>query len=302
MAALEDYGMISRLFIRTALVALVAAPTVSAQAQMLYQTGFEAPTYSTTATGGSYTNPYTGASFSAATGSIIHAQQGWGYVLEAGGTNAQSGARIERVINSAIIQSSVARSGAQALQIDGSIANQNSFGVYQPVGVSTTNSILDVTFDMLVSNPAAQAGQWGVQVVDSAFRNIAAVGFVQGILVAGTGTTAYGTTPPLTGIGYNNWANYKLSINFFTKTMSIALNGLPVSSMQNLPLRSDISFTATTGAIALGGQVPLGAPYTTVPERAFFDNVTASTAPEPGTFALLSLGGTLVILRRRRTR
>ena len=294
--------MISRLSTRAALVALVAVTTVSAQAQVLYQTGFEAPTYSTTASGGSYTNPYTGTSFSAATGSIIHAQQGWGYVTESGGTLAQSGARLERTVNSATIQSSVVRSGAQALQLDGSVANQSGFGVFQPIVVSTTNSVLDVTFDMLVSNPSAQVGQWGIQVVDGSNRNIAALGFVQGILVAGTGTTGFGTTPPITPVGYNNWANYKLSINFFTKTMSVALNGLPVSSMQNLPLRSDIVFTPTTGAVAWGGQVPIGAPYTTVPERAYLDNFSVSSAPEPGTFALLSLGGTLVIVRRRRRR
>jgi hypothetical protein len=290
--------MITRLTLRSTLATMVVLSATLAHAQVLYQTGFEAPTYSTTATG-SHANLYTGTPFNAATGSIIHAQQGWGYVTETAGSLALAAARLERTVNSAIIQNSVVRSGAQALSIDGSVANQAGFGVFQTVGVSTTNTILDLSVDMLVTGASAQTSQWGLTLLDGSYRDIASLGFYGGFLVAGTGSTTYGLAAP-TAIGYNNWASYKLRVNFSAKTMSILLNGAPVSTLQNLPLRNDITFTPTTYALGLGGQVPEGAPYTTTPERAFFDNVTVAAAPEPTTLALLSIGGTLVVLGRRR--
>lgn len=291
--------MISRLVLRTALTALTATSAALAHAQVtLYTTGFEAPTYSTTATG-NFTNPYDGNPLVLGAGVLTNSNQNWGTFFD---TVGAPGPNYDRAIKSAVVQTGVVKSGAQALKIDGAVANQGVFGAYQAISRPTSGGILDIAFDMQVGGASVQAGQWGTSLFDNNFNAIASVGFYQGILVAGSGLNIYGAAPPFTVVGYNNWANYKLSVNFFTKTMSIALNGLPVSSMQNLPLRNDIAFTANTAAVGLGGQTPIGAPYTSTPERAYFDNLAVSSAPEPGTLAFLAVGGALVIVRRRQPR
>ncbi|MBB6050568.1 PEP-CTERM sorting domain-containing protein [Armatimonas rosea] len=289
--------MITRLALRSTLATLVALSATLAQAQTIFSTGFEAPGYSATATSTVF-NPYTGGTFTTSPGAIHNA--GW-ETLFTPGTNAQQAVNYPNALNASQIQTATVRTGSQALRSDGAVAQQTIFGTATGIGVSTSTGILDLSFDMLVTAPSAQTGQWGLSVFDQGLREIASLGFYGGFLVGGSGATTYGLASP-TAVGYNNWANYGLRVNFSAKTMSILLNGTPISTLQNLPLRNDINFTARTGYLGLGGQAPLGAAYTTTPERAFFDNVTASTAPEPGTLALLSLGGTLVVLRRRRTR
>jgi hypothetical protein len=294
--------MISRIGIPIALTAFVTIVSLSpaqAQAPIVYATGFEAPAFSTTAVG-TFPNVYTGTPFTTVPGALAASpadQWGLGWD-DIPGNIPQSAINYENCVNSATVQTSVVRSGAQALKVDGTVANQKVFTAFKGLPLSTVNTVYDFNFDMQVSGASAQAGQWGLTVVDENSARIASLGFYQGILVAGSGTSLYGLGP-FTPIGYDNWATYKLSVNFFTKTMSVALNGFPISSMQNLPLRNDITFTSTLAGVGLGGQAPDGAPYTTTPERAYFDSFSVTSAPEPGTLAFLALGGTLVVTRRR---
>ncbi|WP_309708952.1 PEP-CTERM sorting domain-containing protein [Armatimonas sp.] len=293
--------MISRLVSRLSLTALMVtlSTLAHAQATVIYSTGFEAPTFSTTATA-TIPNFYTGAPFTTVPGALAASPADqWGLAWEdIPGNIPQSIINYEASVNSATVQSGVVRSGTQALKVDGAVANQRLSTAFKGLPLSTVNRVYDFNFDMRVSGASAQVGQWGVTIIDQNSARIASLGFYQGILVAGSGASLYGLGP-FTPIGYDNWATYKLSVNFFTNTMSVALNGFPISSMQNLPLRNDITFTSTLAGVGLGGQAPDGAPYTTTPERAYFDSFSVTSAPEPGTLAFLVLGGMLVIARRR---
>ena len=289
--------MFSRFAVRTALVATITLASSLAHAQTLFSTGFEAPQYSTSATT-NITNPYTGTPFTTAPGALVASGQGWFPLWSAAGSLATN---FQSATNSSTVQSAVVSSGSQALRVDGLAANQQIFGSGQGLTFGTGGGILDLSFDMRVSDPSLQTGQWGLLLVDTNNNAIASVGFFGGALVAGSGSIPYFGTP-LGTLSYDTWANYDLTVNFFTKTMSVALNGVPISSMQDLPLTNEFTFAPTTAFIGLGGQAPAGVPYTTTPEHAYFDNLSAAAAPEPGTLALLVVGGTLVIVRRRQPR
>lgn len=295
--------MISRIGIPIALTAFVTIISLSpaqAQAPIVYATGFEAPAFSTTATA-TLPNFYTGTPFITVPGALAASPSDqWGLAWDdIPGNIPQSAINYENAIHSATVQTSVVRSGAQALKIDGTVANQRLFTAFKGLPLSTVNRVYDFNFDMQVSGASLQAGQWGMTMIDQNSARIASLGFFQGILVVASGASLYGVAPPFTFASYDAWNQYKLSVNFFTNTMSVALNGVPISTMQNLPLRNDITFTPTLAGVGLGGQTPDGAPYTTTPERAYFDNFSVSSAPEPATLGLIVLGGTLVIVRRR---
>jgi hypothetical protein len=287
--------MITRLTLRSALATMLVLSATLAQAQTIFSTGFEAPGYSATATSTQF-NPFTGGTFTTSPGAVINSA--WGALFTTG-TIAEQAISYPNAVNASQVQTATVRTGSQALRVDGVIAQQQVFGASTDIGVSTSAGILDIRCDMLVTAASAQTGQWGISLFDQSFRGIASVGFYGGFLVAGTGLTSYGLASP-TPVGYNNWANYGLRVNFSAKTMSVLLNGTPVSTLQDLPLRNDITFTPSTRLVGLGGQAPIGAPYNTTPERAFFDNLSVAAAPEPTTLVLLSLGGTFVVLGRRR--
>ena len=283
------------LLVSLALSAVALRPT---QAQTIFSTGFEAPGYSATATS-TQTNPYTGSPYTAGSGALINSSQGW-LPLWYTDPPAQAPTNFENAVNAATIQTSVVKSGTQALKVDGVTANQIVFGASQDLPISTAAGIYEFSFDMLASGASVtNTGQWGLYLLDSNFNAIATLGFYGGfggLVGAGTATDEYFAPGP----SYNTWANYKLTLNLTAKTMSVALNGAPVSSMQGLAI-SGYS-TSSTLTMAVGGQVPVAATpfYTTTPERAYFDNLTVSSAPEPGSLVLLALGGTLVIVQRRR--
>nr|WP_309695059.1 PEP-CTERM sorting domain-containing protein [Armatimonas sp.] len=293
--------MISRLVSRLSLTALMVtlSTLAHAQATVIYSTGFEAPTFSTTATA-NLINPFTGVPYTTVPGALgASTADQWGLIFQqVPGNNAQSGANFQNSVNSATVQTSVVRSGTQALKVDGVVGNQNSFGGFKSFALSTVSSIYDFSFDMRVSGASAQAGQWGFSLADQNNNSLASLGFYSGVVVAGSGSLIYGLGP-VTPVGYDNWVSYRLRVNFTARTLSVALNGAPISSLQNLPMRSDITYTSLTTGFALGGQAPTGAPYTTTPEIAYFDNLSITSAPEPGTLAFLALGGTLVVTRRR---
>jgi hypothetical protein len=298
--------MISRLVIKTAFAASVLTAILSASqahAQTLYSTGFEAPAFSTTTTG-TFPNFYTGVPFTTVPGAVSTSNTDvWGNIWErTTGNNVQNAINYENSLNSATVQAGVVRSGEQALKVDGIAADQDEFAAFKELYLSTSEGIYDISFDMRVSGADVLAGQWGLTLIDLNGNSVAGLGFYDGILVAGSGTTIYGLGP-VTPIGYDNWANYKLRVNFTARTISVALNGLPISSLQNLPMTTEFIYTAQTAGFGLGGQTPNGAPYFITPEHAYFDNVSvAAAAPEPGTLGLLVLGGTLVVVRRARSR
>jgi hypothetical protein len=289
--------MVTRLLLRSALIATAALSPCLAQAQTIFSTGFEAPDYSATATS-TQTNPYTGSPYTAGSGAVINSSQGW-LPLWSTDPPAQAPTNFENAVNAAAVQTSVVKSGTQALKVDGVTANQIVFGAAQDLPVSTAAGLYEFSFDMLVAGASVtNTGQWGLYLLDFDFNPIATLGFYGGfggLLGAGTATDEYFAPGP----SYDTWANYKLTLDLTAKTMSVALNGIPVSSMQSLAISG--YNTSSTLTMAVGGQVPVAATpfYTTTPERAYFDNLTVTSAPEPGTAVLLMLGGTLVIVRRR---
>lgn len=293
--------MITRLTLRSTLATMVALSATIAQAQVLYQTGFEAPTYSTTATVSlSIPSNLGGGSFTSLPGSIYYANsQGDPWVVAASPNLNATNFRAASL--SSTVQSSTVQAGTQALKIDGAVANQDIFGPVKGLS-QTTGGIWDIEFAMRVDNPGTtNIAQWGFGIYNDN-QNIAALGFVGGFLGVASGPTI--GYSPLTGfftpVNYSVWNNYRLRLNFVTNMMSVALNGVNVPGFQNLAMRTDVARTGMRPNIILGGQVPFGSSYTSTTEVAFFDNVTVAAAPEPTTLALLSLGGTLVILRRRR--
>jgi hypothetical protein len=262
--------------------------TLPAQAQV-YATGFEAPTFSTTATA-NVTNFINGTGFTTVPGALAASPADqWGLIWEPG-TAAQEAINYVNSLNSATVQTSVVNTGSQALQVDGAVAAQGTFGALHSYNASATSGVQTFSFDMRVGNANAQAGQWGFSLIDSNFNFVASLGFYSGIVVGGSGTSIYGLNAP-TFVNYDTWANYRLNVNFDNRTFSAFVNGAPIADIQNRPLRTDITIAPGTAGIILGGQTPLGAPYPTTPERGYFDTLSAGAAPEPGTLALLALGG-----------
>jgi hypothetical protein len=280
------------------LAVLLILTTDIAQAQN-YATGFESPSNSTTATAlVGIPNSLGGGTFTTVLGAAIASNDSW---LTIYSPNATTGAQYQNAVNAAIIQSNVVRSGTQALMVSGAVANQDIFGAAKNITISSGRQRFD--FDMRVSNANIQAGQWGFTVYNNLGDNIAGLGFYNGILVAGSGPSIlYGVIPAeFTPIGYDTWARYSLTLDFDARTLSVALDGVDLSAFQNRALRNDgVNFT--TGFYALAGQTPVGSPYATTPEIAYFDNFSRSivAAPEPGTLALVCLGGIWVIVRRRK--
>jgi hypothetical protein len=110
---------ISRFASHAALVATLALSATLAHAQVLYSTGFEAPAFSSTATA-NLINPFTGAPYTTVPGALgVSTIDQWGLFFErVTGNNAQSGVNFQNSVNCATIQTSVVRSGAQALKVD----------------------------------------------------------------------------------------------------------------------------------------------------------------------------------------
>lgn len=285
-----------------ALLSVIVTPA-SSQAQTIYSTSFEAPTHSTTGTIPLFIPPSLGGgSFTSVPGSIFYGSgQGdpWGLIYTSGATatNFKAAADSLTIQNSVVAPSG----GSQALKVDGFVANQGSFGAMKNLNVAM-GSVVDLQFAMRVDNAGAQVGQWGLALYNELGESLASVGFYGGYLVAGSGLTIYS---PLSGeimpVNYFGWNTYRLKVDFVAKTLSVALNGTPISGFQDKALRNDIPLTGKQLIVGLGGQTPIGSGYSSVQERGYFDRFSAGVAPEPGTLALLTLGGTLVVVRRRRT-
>lgn len=290
--------MFSRFSMRLALSVSAMALAAMARAQFVYSTGFEVPDFSATETVTITIPPSLGGgSFTSVPGSP-YTNPDWTFTFAT--TPVVNPTTIKNAADSVYVQTGVVRSGSQALLVDGAVANQNAFGGTY-IHSAPRGGVLDISFDMRVENPSAQAGQWGFSLIDVNRNSFGAVGFYSGLLAAGSDTIIGLPPGPTTFVGYNTWATYGVRFDLNVNTMSVSLNGAQITSMQNIPLRTDVSL-GSIQAFSFGGSTPLGVGYGTTPERAYFDNVRIqiAAAPEPGTLGFFIVAGSLVAIRRRK--
>lgn len=177
-----------------------------------------------------------------------------------------------------IVQNSIVKSGSQAIEIDAG-TNQSGPLHHDSPGAGVVVSIQADIY--LASSSNETAWQFGVY---NGFGgiNILTNGELQ-IL-----TPAFPVTGPL--VSRDVWNNYRIDYNEVTGQFNVFLNGAAVAT--NEPMFSGFSYSfATLNSFG----------YTGANDRAFMDNFSVSTVPEPSSLMLLCSGlvGLAGVIRRK---
>jgi hypothetical protein len=227
----------------------------AARAGMIYSTGFEPPTY---------------------TVGTVAGQDSWQVV---GPTNLTA------------VQTSVVKTGAQALGINSS-GGVSGEGAFRDVSVGIGDGAVavfsaDQYFTSHASNGQAMVlYDSGLNVITEA--TLGSNGDV--FFVNGAGFDDLGP------LSLNAWHNWQITVNWLTQTASLAIDGTTLAS-------NALLHTSDTQASIIGFQdsFPVGS------DQRYVDNVSVGTpaataVPEPATFTLLSIGavGMLGYAWRRR--
>jgi hypothetical protein len=227
-------------------IALAVASVLPAGAATLLSTGFESPTYTT--------GPIAG-------------QNGWAVF----GTSV-----------AAQVESGVAQSGSQAVEVIPSLASGQTGPYY---GLSTSASIVEMSAYIYVAGSSNQS------VWQFAATGAGLVGFIGGIDIQSNGAidliTLAGTD--VGTFNYNAWQLADFVFNFTTQTYNFSLNGTLLSS--------GVPFCGANGTCT-GANVPSFGdaffdtfPATSANDIGYMDNITiSSVAPEPGSLMLLGAG------------
>jgi len=220
----------------------------------------------------------------------------------------------------ATVTNTTAANGSQSVQItsqsngyadyynsslaDHPAAGTNASPAGTPLNPATYGGIVDITFSLdhaspgngETSNPLNRSG-FGLDVLDqndniiaSLFTKTSVSG--QNDLVVTNGTSTPDTTvagPAGAGLPDNTWGTYHMELNFNNDTFTVFVNGNAAS--------------ATYAMNSLAGNQIGGIAFATDgsgTNTAFFDSL--SVVPEPASVGMVSLGGLLMLAKRRRAR
>jgi hypothetical protein len=233
---MNSLALASRLIsiILPALAALILVP--SSRAAAIYETSFEQPTF---------------------TSGNVAGQDGWS-VLGSG---------------TATVENSFAKTGSQAIAIQGNAPNQSG-----PYHIDFTNSSeVDLSADLAIF-ASSDESEWQFAALGPGTNQ-----FIGGIDILGdsivaltSGLPTIGTFPRATVLTASAWHNINLNFNFTTQTYTISLDGTLLDS--NVPFCGDdvVCAGAPVSSYAVGILDSLGGGN----DVAYLDNYAVVT-PEP---------------------
>jgi len=249
--------------ILSAVASFALAVDVSGQ----YATGFEAPTFTA--------------------GQTINTQDGWtsttpdrARVL----TDAQISTELTTM---SITPGQTTHSGSQALFVSGT--GGSSATIRAIAGLETQNEVaLDFWARPLTS---ANIGNTFITMEDAAGDRAAAIRFGPTGIDYGTQITTGLWTPSGTTWNADTWYRLTLEVNYATDTYDFLIDGAQVNA-EPIPFYSSASDSFNQIRIFRGSNQA----------GAIIDDVGVAAVPEPGTWALLAIGGGAFLLRRRAKR
>jgi len=218
----------------------------------------------------------------------LEGQEGW--QLADGGTGP----------GTAVVQSTVTKTGTQAVQVNRIADSDDRWG--QPVGAGfPTGQYIVVEWDMNVTQ--TPPGQWGPfmgseaydESTPSTFLLVGSLGVdatTGDVLYQAQGTgflTETGTIAP-----FGVWRNYKMVLDYGTNNYTVYYEGTPLVTEgfvdPGITAFTDADISALAAFSDPASQAAIG--------TAYFDNFKVT--PEPSSLALMLLGGVFCIARRRR--
>jgi hypothetical protein len=252
----------------------VVAPT---QAAIVYQTGFESPTFST--------------------GDLV-GQDGW----DRADTDGPPAPNVPITV-----QTGTVAGGTQAVQIlnnagisDESTFAFHTFSPFNPVTAGTP--LITVAWDMRVNSGGTTTHDWGLQVYDQNVNMVASGGMglagngqTTAVVETGTSTSQdfIDLTPVGSGPSLNAFHSYLLTLDYALGVYALDIDGVRKGYAPFI--------TGNDGTL---GEVDFFENRRAT-DTAFFDNlvVTAGTGtvPEPASLGLIGVAGAFLLGRRRRT-
>jgi hypothetical protein len=196
----------------------------------------------------------------------------------------------------ASVQSSVVRSGNQAVSLDGTTTTW-----YWPSVAYTPapGEVIQISADIRRGSSATTAKNFGFFV--DVYDNTAGVricrmgiannaGSLVGIATTKNASGTVGNYVYQSGLLWDTWYSFKMDLNYGSQTFDLVIDGIVVGS--NLPFVSpatdfgdaDLMLSYTSGATDVG----------------YFDNYAVSVIPEPTSATLLLLGAAGMALYRRK--
>jgi hypothetical protein len=242
---------------RTVLSLMLAVGSVlPACAGVLYSTGFESPTFTT---------------------GPIATQDGWAVF----GTSS-----------AAQVESGVAESGSQAVEVLPSLAASQT-GPYYALSTSATE--IELSAYIFLASSSTQS-EWQFAALSPGLA-----AFIGGVDIQSNGAIDLqtGADPDVGTFTYNSWQLLDFVFNFTTQTYNFSLNGTLVSS--NQPFCGSASGCSGANVSSFGAALFDTFPATDANDIGYMDNITISSitsTPEPGSLLLLGAGLAALIARR----
>jgi hypothetical protein len=227
------------------------------QAAVLYATGFENPPF--------VLGP-------------INGQAGWSVFSASSQTSDP------------VIESSLVKTGLQAVRVDGSVTGQTG-PIYTPNFVDPQ---LDLSADIYIASSSI-ASEW-----QFATTGAGGIGFAGGIDVVGTSLVGITDSYPVIGsLSRDAWHHVDIILNYTSQTYSVDLDGSTVAA--NLAFCGN-NFGTCNGAAVDSMGWTLFDSFGHGNDLGAMDNFSIATVPEPATLALLATGLLGLGLRRQRRR
>ncbi len=237
-------------------IALILSLVVPTYAGVLYSTGFESPTFTT---------------------GLIAGQNGWAVFGTSGAAQVESG---------------IAESGSQAVEVIPSLAAGQTGPYY---AISTAASEVEMSAYIYLASSSDQSA-WQFAATGPAFA-----GYMGGVDIESTGEVDLisGAGIDVGTFTYNAWQLLDFVFDFTTQTYDFSLNGTLISS--NVPFCGSDSGCSGANVSSFGDLLFDTFPATSANDIGYMDNVTissVSSAPEPGSLMLLGAGLAALFLRR----
>jgi hypothetical protein len=206
----------------------------------------------------------------------------------------------------ALVQSTVKQSGAQAVQLNrpASAAGDTRFGVLKPLTPTAPLTTLRVNWDMNVTQantPNVDFGPFfGVEGYDSfgttppkLIGSLGVDATTGEVLMQETGSGFFIPTGAV--VPFGQWNHFTLEMNYVSRTYQAFVNGVASGTPEPFVDAGIVGFTdAPISTLAAQDGPGLLAPGT-----AYYDNYNIEIVPEPSTVAIIGLAS-LGLLRRRR--